>query len=213
MKHTVDFMKKGFKPNTRGGFIQDSFATLEELLIEMPETIGFNIEIKYPRLHEAVDAGVAPVAIDLNTFIDTSLDKIYRFGGNRTIILSSFTPEVCILLALKQQAYRVMLITNAGKQPVTDKELRGGSLQVAVRFAKQWNLAGVVFAADTLLLCPRLVKYVQNLGLICASYGLENNIPENAKMQAAAGLDMIMADRVGLVAKSLELHPYDKVGL
>lgn len=153
------------------------------------------------------------MVIDLNTFIDTSLDKIYRFGGNRTIILSSFTPEVCILLALKQQEYHVMLITNAGKQPVTDKELRGGSLQVAVRFAKQWNLAGVVFAADTLLLCPRLVKYVQNLGLICASYGLENNIPENAKMQAAAGLDIIMADRVGLVAKSLELHPYDKVGL
>lgn len=45
MKHTVDFMKKGSKPNTRGDFIQDSFATLEELLIEMPETIGFNIEI------------------------------------------------------------------------------------------------------------------------------------------------------------------------
>lgn len=45
MKHTVDFIKKGFKPNTRGDFIQDSFATLEEVLIEMPETIGFNIEI------------------------------------------------------------------------------------------------------------------------------------------------------------------------
>jgi glycerophosphodiester phosphodiesterase len=45
MKYTVDFTKKGFKPNTRGSFIQDSFATLEELLVELPKSIGFDIEI------------------------------------------------------------------------------------------------------------------------------------------------------------------------
>jgi glycerophosphodiester phosphodiesterase len=137
---------------------------------------------EYPRLHEAVDAGVAPVSIELNTFIDTALDKIYRFGGDRTIILSSFTPEVCILLAIKQQTYPVMFITNAGKLPETDKELRAGSLQVAVRFAKHWNLSGVVFASEALILCPRLVKYVKQSGLSCGSYGPLNNIPENAKV-------------------------------
>lgn len=45
MKHTVDVMNKGFKPNTRGDFIQDSLATLEELLVKLSESIGFNIEI------------------------------------------------------------------------------------------------------------------------------------------------------------------------
>ena len=45
MKLTVDFMNKGFKPNTRGDFIQDSFATLEELLVELPKSISFDIEI------------------------------------------------------------------------------------------------------------------------------------------------------------------------
>ena len=45
MKHTVDFLNKGFKPNTRGDFIQDSFATLEELLVKLPSSIGFDIEI------------------------------------------------------------------------------------------------------------------------------------------------------------------------
>jgi glycerophosphodiester phosphodiesterase len=135
---------------------------------------------EYPRLHEAVEAGVAPVAIELNTFIDIALDKICRFGGDRNIILSSFIPEVCILLAIKQQAYPVMFITNAGKPPMTDMEVRAGSLKVAVRFAKRWNLAGVAFASETLLLCPRLVKYVAKSGLSCASYGLMSNIPENA---------------------------------
>lgn len=45
MKYTVDFMNKGFKPNTRGNVIQDSFATLEELLVELPISIGFDVEI------------------------------------------------------------------------------------------------------------------------------------------------------------------------
>lgn len=201
MKHTVDFMNKGFKPNTRGDSIHDSFTTLEELLMKLPKSISFNVEIntlekfpeivkagliplqpEYPRLHEAVDAGVAPVAIELNTFIDIALDKIYRFGSDRTIILSYFTPEVCILLSIKQQAYPVMFITNADERPLIDMEMRAGSLQVAVRFAKRWNLAGIVSASEPLFLCPRLVKYVKHSGLSCGSYGLVNNVPENAKV-------------------------------
>lgn len=44
MKHTVDFKIKGFKGNTRGDFIQDSFTTLEELLIELPKSLCLNVE-------------------------------------------------------------------------------------------------------------------------------------------------------------------------
>ncbi|RAQ52427.1 ankyrin repeat-containing protein [Aspergillus flavus] len=205
MKYTVDFVSKGFKPNTRGDFIQDSFTTLEELLEELPESISFNIEIKYPRLHEAIEAGVAPVAIEINTFIDKALERLFSYGNKkRTIILSSFTPEICILLATKQQTYPVMFITNAGKPPVTDREMRAASIQSAVRFAKRWNLSGLVFASEVLVMCPRLVRYAQRSGLICGSYGSQNNIPENAKTQAAAGIDIIMADRVGLIAMSLK---------
>ncbi|KJK61434.1 Glycerophosphodiester phosphodiesterase domain protein [Aspergillus parasiticus SU-1] len=205
MKYTVDVVSKGFKPNTRGDFIQDSFTTLEELLEELPESISFNIEIKYPRLHEAIEAGVAPVAIEINTFIDKALERLFSYGNKkRTIILSSFTPEICILLAIKQQTYPVMFITNAGKPPVTDREMRAASIQSAVRFAKRWNLSGLVFASEALVMCPRLVRYVQRSGLLCGSYGSQNNIPENAKAQAAAGIDIIMADKVGLIAMSLK---------
>jgi glycerophosphodiester phosphodiesterase len=83
-------------------------------------------------------------------------------------------------LAIKQQSYPVIFITNAGKQPITDMEIRAGSLQVAVHFAKKWNLSGIVFASETLILCPRLIEYVKSSGLSCGSYGPLNNIPENA---------------------------------
>lgn len=182
LKHTIDFGGKGFKANTRGHSIQDAFATLEELLVNLPEDMGFNIEMKYQRLHEARDAGVASVTIDINTFVDVALEKIKRLAGRRPIILSSFTPEVCILLKLKQSKYPVMFITNAGKVPMMDKELRAASLQMGIQFARLWDLAGLVLACDTYLLCPRLIGLVKNAGLVCASYGLGNNDPVNARV-------------------------------
>lgn len=203
--YTVDFQNKGFKPNTRGHSIQDTLATLDELLVKLPEDIGFNIEMsmlnasstalrrrhitytltfktEYPRLHEAVEAGVAPVTIDINTFIDTALEKLQRLAGRRPIMLSSFTPEVCILLSLKQKAYPVLFITNAGKVPMADRELRAASLQMGVHFARRWHLDGIVLACETFLHCPRFIKFVQNAGLVCASYGLLNNDPTSSRV-------------------------------
>jgi glycerophosphodiester phosphodiesterase len=75
-----------------------------------------------------------------------------------------------------------MFITNAGKVPMTDLELRAASLQMAVQFARCWDLAGVVFACEALLYCPRFVRFVKNAGLVCASYGLLNNDPINARV-------------------------------
>ncbi|KAK4203617.1 Glycerophosphoryl diester phosphodiesterase family-domain-containing protein [Triangularia verruculosa] len=207
MKHTVDFKLKGFKPNTRGEFIQDSFATLKDVLIQLPEDIGLDIEIKYPRLHEAADTGVAPVAIELNTFVDVALETIRQYskpGCRRKIMLSSFTPEVCILLSLKQKAHPVFFITNAGKIPMADMEVRAASVQVAVRFARRWNLTGIVFACEALLLSPRLVGYVKKKGgLVCATYGELNNQPDVVMKQVLSGVDIIVADRVRLVADTL----------
>ncbi|CAG8946936.1 unnamed protein product [Penicillium salamii] len=204
MKFTVDFQNKGFKPNTRRQSIQDSFTTLEELISKLPDSISFNIEIKYPRLHEAVEAGVATVALEINTFVDQILDRVFRAKSERKIILSSFSPEVCMLLTTKQNIYPVMFITNAGKPPPADLDMRASSLQAAVRFAKRWELAGVVFASETLILCPRLVGYVKRSGLVCGSYGALNNVPENSKVQKAAGLQLLMVDNVRLITMALD---------
>ncbi|OKL62494.1 hypothetical protein UA08_02537 [Talaromyces atroroseus] len=203
MKYTVDFKNKGSKPNTRGSFIHGPFTNLKELLVNLPESIGFNVEIKYPRLHEAIEAGVAPVALEINLFVDRILYQIFNHTGRRKIILSSFTPEICILLATKQQTFPVMFITNAGKPPASDLGARACSVKAAVRFSKRWNLAGIVFASDMLLMCPSLVGYIKQSGFICGSYGSLNNVPENVKVQQAADIQILMADRVGVVSMVL----------
>jgi glycerophosphodiester phosphodiesterase len=134
---------------------------------------------EYPRIHEAIEAGIAPVSIDIISFVDTILDTVAQFGGDRNIVLSSFTPDICIMLAVKQKSYSVLFITNAGKRPLSDKEKRAGSVQVALRFAKQWNLAGIVVAVYSLVLCPRLIKFIKSRGLVCGSYKALNNEPKN----------------------------------
>jgi glycerophosphodiester phosphodiesterase len=177
MKYTRDFKKKGFKGNNRGFSIQSSFTTLEKMFDELPETVGFNIEMKYPMLHESEEEEMDQYAVELNSFVDTVLQKVYDKMSKRNVIFSSFNPDICLMLSFKQPSIAVLFLTDAGTSPVGD--IRAGSLQEAIRFASRWNLLGVVSAAVPLVMCPRLVKVVKESGLVCVSYGTLNNDPKN----------------------------------
>ena len=218
MKHTRDFKQKGFKGNSRGNFIQAPFTTLEEMFKKLPESIGFNIEMKYPMLSESEEQEMDTYAVELNSFVDTVLTKVYDLGKKRNVIFSSFNPDICLLLSLKQPSVPILFLTDAGMAPVGD--LRAGSLQEAIRFASRWNLLGVVSAAEPLVLCPRLVKIVKASGLVCVSYGTLNNDPEkvkvssfcllqnineltSAQLQVNEGIDAVIVDSVLAIRKGL----------
>ena len=177
MKYTRDFKKKGFKGNSRGNSIQSSFTTLERMFDELPESVGFNVEMKYPMLHESEEEEMDQYAVELNSFVDTVLEKVYDKMGKRNIIFSSFNPDICLMLSFKQPSIPVLFLTDAGTSPVGD--VRAASLQEAIRFASRWNLLGVVSAATPQVMCPRLVKVVKESGLVCVSYGMLNNDPKN----------------------------------
>lgn len=201
MKHTRDFKLKGYKGNSRGNFIQAPFATLEEMFRKLPETTGFNIEMKYPMLFESEQEEMDTYAVELNQFVDTVLRMVYDFAGKRNIIFSSFHPDICLLLSLKQPNIPILFLTDAGTSSVGD--IRASSLQEAIRFASRWKLLGVVSAAEPLVMCPRLVRVVKESGLVCVSYGTLNNEPENVKLQVDEGIDAVIVDNVLAVRKGL----------
>lgn len=180
MKHTRDFKQKGYKGNSRGNFIQAPFATLEDLFRQIPENVGFNVELKYPMLHESEEHEMETFAVEINEFCDTVLSKVYELAGDRHIILSSFNPDICLCMSFKQPSFPVMFLTDAGTAPVSD--VRASSLQEAVRFASRWDLLGIVSAAEPLVLCPRLIKVVKQRGLVCVSYGMLNNDSQTAEV-------------------------------
>lgn len=180
MKHTRDFKEKGYKANVRGSFIQAPFTTLEEMFVKLPENIGFNIEMKYPMLHESEEHDMDAYAVELNSFVDTVLTKVYDLGKKRKMIFSSFNPDICLLLSFKQPSIPILFLTDAGICRVCD--IRASSLQEAIRFASRWNLLGVVSAAEPLCNSPRLVKVVKDSGLVCVSYGSLNNDPAKVEV-------------------------------
>ncbi|KAM7200917.1 Glycerophosphoryl diester phosphodiesterase family domain containing protein [Rhypophila sp. PSN 637] len=201
MKHTKDFKEKGFKANSRGNFIQAPFATLEDLFSKLPESIGFNIEMKYPMLHESEEQEMDTYAVELNSFCDTVLTKVYDMAGDRHIIFSSFNPDICLCLSFKQPNIPIMFLTDAGSCPVGD--IRASSLQEAIRFASRWNLLGIVSFAEPFVNSPRLVKVVKQSGLVCVSYGTMNNDPAMVRKQVKEGIDAVIVDSVLAIRKGL----------
>lgn len=182
MKYTRDFKQKGYKGNSRGNFIQAPFATLEDLFRQVPQNVGFNIEIKYPMLHESEEHEMETTAVEINQFCDTVLSMVYEMAGDRHILFSSFNPDICLCLSIKQPSFPVMFLTDAGTNEVAD--VRASSLQEAIRFASRWDLLGIVSAAEPFVLCPRLIKVVKQRGLVCASYGVLNNDSQAAEVRS-----------------------------
>lgn len=202
MKLTKTWKDKGFKGNARGLSIASNFVTLSELFKKLPKNVGFNIELKYPMLDEAEQESMGEIAIDINFYVDTILKVIYDENKNgRDIIFSSFHPDVCLLLSLKQPTMPILFLTEAGTASMAD--IRASSLQNAIRFAKKWNLLGIVSAAQAIVKTPRLAQVVKSSGLVCVTYGVENNSPELAKIQMKAGVDAVIADSVLAVREGL----------
>lgn len=202
MKLTKTWKDKGFKGNARGLSVSSNFVTLGELFKKLPKSVGFNIELKYPMLDEAETEAMGEIAIDLNFYVDTILKAVYDENSTqRDIIFLSFHPDVCLLLSLKQPTIPILFLTESGTAFMAD--IRALSLQNAIRFAKKWNLLGVVSAAAAIVKTPRLAQVVKSLGLVCVTYGVENNDPELAKIQMKAGVDAVIADSVLAVREGL----------
>ncbi|KAL9090459.1 MAG: hypothetical protein Q9159_001989 [Coniocarpon cinnabarinum] len=200
-RNTLEFRLSGFKGNTRPKCVQQPLETLEGMLTKLPETITINFEIKYPMLFEAEDWEMDTYAFELNHFVDTILRVIYNFSNKRSIVFSSFSPEICIALVSKQSDYPVLFLNDAGNFPTGDT--RASSLQEAIHFARAWGLAGIVMASEPFVLCPGLINYAKGFGLSVASYGSLNNEPDSAIAQAEAGLDTLICDKVHLIAQTL----------
>lgn len=202
MKLTKTWKDKGFKGNARGLSIASNFVTLRELFKKLPKNVGFNIELKYPMLDEAECESMGEIGIDLNFYVDTILKVVYDENTTkRDILFSSFHPDICLLLSLKQPSIPILFLTEAGTEKMAD--IRASSLQNAIRFAKKWNLLGIVSAANTLVKTPRLAQVVKSSGLVCVTYGVQNNSPELAKIQMRAGVDAVIADSVLAVREGL----------
>ena len=152
-------------------------------------------------LWEAQDRDIDPYSFEINAYVDKILATVFRYRANRNITFSSFSPEICIFLRLKQHDHPILFINKAGSVPTGD--VRAANTQQAIQFAKRWQLAGIVMLSDPFVMWPQGIAYAKRAGLVTGSYGNLNDDPKCALIQAEAGLDAIMVNKVRLISETL----------
>jgi glycerophosphodiester phosphodiesterase len=96
-------------------------------------------------------------------------------------------------------------------------DIRASSLQQAIRFATRWNMLGVV-SECSVFKCSRLVRFgpssrstrtlltcrvVKESGLVCVSYGKDNDDKIFVRKQIEAGVDAVIVDSVLAIRNEL----------
>lgn len=81
-------------------------------------------------------------------------------------------------------------------------DIRASSLQQAIRFATRWNMLGIV-SECSVFKCSRLVKVVKESGLVCVSYGKDNDDKVFVRKQIEAGVDAVIVDSVLAIRNEL----------
>lgn len=123
-------------------------------------------------------------AIEINAFVDAILSTILSHPSSRrrAIMFSSFSPEMCILVSLKQRLFPILFLNDSGNYATGDT--RASSLQEAIAFATRWGLDGIVMASEPFVFAPKLVGVAKQRGLVTGSYGALNDVPECAKVSS-----------------------------
>merc|ERR1711974_264280 len=120
-------------------------------------------------------------------------------AGSRSIIISSFDPEICLLAAVKQIRYPVFFLTRAGHGDSTSSDTRKHSIASALNFAASAGLEGIVANAAAVLEDLTVVQKTHELNLLLFTYGKDNNDPTLYDKQKEKGVDGIITDRICLI--------------
>lgn len=172
------------------------FPTLQQLLETLNPHVGFNIEIKWTmKLEDGTYELYHPT--DLNLYLDTILEVVLRYGGDRRIIFSCFNPDICQVIRLKQNKYPVMFLT-IGESEVYPKyaDPRCWSVKAAVQYATMIEILGINVHTEDLLRVPSLVQLVKEMNLIIFCWGDENADPATIKLLKQLGLHGVIYDKI-----------------
>jgi glycerophosphoryl diester phosphodiesterase len=191
-----EFRKTGLNTN-----FKTERSTFVDLLKKLPESLAFDIEIKYPSREKWNRSIPYP---NINELVDKVLDILSEFAGNRRIVFSSFDPIVCAMLRIKQQKWPVLQLL-CKKKRWTQKEMidRGFSL---APFHQEIGIVGFVCESVHLLESPELLAMLLNRGFLVSTYGALCNTRDGITKQLSMGIRGICTDDMQLCRTVLDEH-------
>lgn len=182
------------------------FPTLKSCLERVDKNVGFNIEIKYPLTLETGESEMDNY-FDLNPYIDQILNVVLQHAGDRKIIFSTFHPDSCLMVQLKQNKYPVLLLSNGPTKRYTPyKDWRCTSFQNGINFAKAEGILGVNFQAEGLIQDLPIIKYIQSLGLVLFVWGEDLSDAKVKDRLRKEGVDGLIFDRIEKKPEEFEVE-------
>ncbi|KAG7208839.1 hypothetical protein KM043_015026 [Ampulex compressa] len=172
------------------------FPTLQTVLQELEQHVGCNIEIKWTmQLKDGTFELNHP--FDLNLYLDIILKVVLEYGGDRKIVFSSFNPDICAMIRLKQNKYPVVFLTQGvtSKYP-TYHDPRCQTIPMAMRHALAADILGINVHTEDILRDPTQVKLVKDVGLIIFCWGDDNNDKDTILHLKKLGLHAVIYDKI-----------------
>ncbi|XP_020292352.1 glycerophosphocholine phosphodiesterase GPCPD1 isoform X1 [Pseudomyrmex gracilis] len=172
------------------------FPTLQTALQELERHVGCNIEIKWTmQLKDGTFELNHP--FDLNMYLDIILKVVLEYGGDRKIVFSSFNPDICAMIRLKQNKYPVVFLTQGitTRYP-TYHDPRCQSVPMAIRHALAADILGINVHSEDILRDPSQVKLVRDAGLIIFCWGDDNNDKATIQHLKQLGLHAVIYDKI-----------------
>lgn len=169
------------------------FPTLKEVLSDVDQSCGLNIELKWPQLLPNGENEAGHYR-EINDFTDRILDCIFKNSNGRKIVLSTFSADIAVMLRLKQTQYPVLFVTNCDVKRYND--LATKTVQSAVHFAQAFDLAGI--NPNAAHLTEYHVKYAQDRGLLVNAWGKIESA-QKIKELRQSGCNGVIYDRIDLI--------------
>ncbi|KEG10023.1 hypothetical protein DQ04_04291030 [Trypanosoma grayi] len=154
--------------------VTNRICTLQDLFENTPVSLRFNLEVKFPfqpigdsNLYQQTNA------FEINDFVDDILRVVFDYADQRQVVVgkgdkgveqprdvifSSFEPDVCLALKLKQSRFDVVFLCDT--EPSNDfKDYRCfGLVEGALQFSTLMNLSGVSIYASSL--CTKAQRHI-----------------------------------------------------
>ncbi|CAO4364288.1 unnamed protein product [Caenorhabditis nigoni] len=174
------------------------FPTLVEALTKVDPDVGFNVEVKYPMMQNNGEHECDHY-FERNLFVDIILADVLKHAANRRIMFSSFDPDICSMVATKQNKYPVLFLCVGETQRYTPfQDQRTSTSMTAVNFAVGADLLGVNFNSEDLLKDPMPVKKANEFGMVTFVWGEDLDKKENINyFKKELGVDGVIYDRIG----------------
>ncbi|KAJ6094689.1 hypothetical protein N7467_002202 [Penicillium canescens] len=162
-----------------------SFLSLHDVLRKLPIDLNVNISLLYPSPAEEKMLDMTSLA-DINSFADAILTDVFDHARvareknpdfMRSVVFTSYNPNICTALNWKQPNYPVLLCNDLGQirdlarnvdsQPQVDSSGRASmSIKESARIAQSNNFMGLICRSSLLNVVPALVETIKELGLV-----------------------------------------------